>query len=232
MTDERKRRAGGEPSERDGDPGTDSSKERPSGSSHRSELLLRSVVYRDLRLDRHLWLHAEESLHLFFDFGHEYRIVLEVHLGVFTSLSDALRTIAVPGAGLVDDVGFSSNVEHEARMADAFCVHDVELGLLERRRDLVLHDLHAHVRANDVFLVLDRSDATNIETHRRIELERLSTRGRLGITEHHADLLTQLIDEDHGRLRASDRAGELTQRLTHEARLQTNVRITHLTFDL
>src|SRR5829696_4665299 len=75
-----KKRAGGEPSERDGDPGTDSSKERPSGSNHRSEVLLRSVVYHDLRLDRHIVLHAEEPLHLLFHFGHEYRVVLEVHL--------------------------------------------------------------------------------------------------------------------------------------------------------
>src|SRR5215216_2527854 len=148
------KRAGGEPSERDGDPGTDSSKERPSGSKYRSEVLLRSLVYRNLRLDRNVGLHAEDALHFLFDFGHQHRVVLEIHLGVLAALTDALRTVAIPRARLVDDVRLGGNVEHQARMADALGIHDVELGLLERRRDLVLHDLHAHVRADDIFFLL------------------------------------------------------------------------------
>ena len=51
-------------------------------------------------------------------------------------------------------------------MADALSVHDVELGLLERRCDFVLHDFDADVRADDVFLLLNGSNATDIETHR------------------------------------------------------------------
>src|SRR6185369_13338101 len=102
----------------------------------------------------------------------------------------------------------------------------------ERRRDLVLHDLHANVRADHVFLFLHRTDTTDVETHRRVELERLTTRGGFRIAEHDTDLLTQLIDEDHRRLGASDRTGELPQRLAHEPRLKPNVRIPHVTLDL
>ena len=52
-----------------------------------------------------------------------------------------------------------------------------------------------------------------------------------GIAEHHADLHADLVDEDDDRVRALDVAGELAQRLRHEARLQADVRIAHLAFD-
>src|SRR5206468_9819113 len=75
-------------------------------------------------------------------------------------------------------------------------------------------------------------DAPNVETHGRVELERLATGGRLRIAEHDADLLAQLVDEDDRGLRARYRAGELAQRLAHEARLETHVRLTHVALDL
>src|SRR4029450_9435380 len=47
----------------------------------------------------------------------------------------------------------------------------------------------ACVRADDLLFLLPRTNAANVETHRRIELERLTTSGRLGIAEHDPDLL-------------------------------------------
>jgi two-component system cell cycle sensor histidine kinase/response regulator CckA len=47
-----------------------------------------------------------------------------------------------PRALLVDDAQFDGEVEQRAFARNALVVHDVELGLAERRRDLVLHDLH------------------------------------------------------------------------------------------
>src|SRR5438093_3972522 len=108
--------------------------------------------------------------------------------------------MAVPGTGFFDDARLCGDVEHEARMADPFGVHDVELGLLEWWRNLVLDHLHANVRADDILLLLHGPDAPDVEAHRRIELERLATGGRLRIAEHDADLLAQLIDEHHRRL--------------------------------
>src|SRR4029079_6838518 len=82
--------------------------------------------------------------------------------------------------------------------------------------------------ADDVFLLLDRTDAANVEAHRSVELERLATRRRFRIAEHDADLLAKLIDEDHRRLRPGDRTSELAQRLAHEPCLQSDVRISHV----
>src|SRR6185437_15306457 len=132
---------------------------------------------------------AEHTLHLLLDLGEHHRIVLEEQLGVFTSLADALRVVAVPRARLLDDARLRTDVDQQRRMTDAFRVHDVEFGLLERRRHLVLHHLHANVRADDILFFFDGPDAANVEADGRIELECLATRGRLGIAEHHTNLL-------------------------------------------
>src|SRR5688572_10693233 len=116
-------------------------------------------------------------------------------------------------------------------MADAFVEHDVELGLLEGRRNLVLHDLHARAVAGVLLPFLDRADAADVEADRRIELERATTRRGLGTAEHDADLLADLVDEDDRGARTVHRAGDLAQRLAHQPRLQTDVRIAHFAFD-
>ena len=51
-------------------------------------------------------------------------------------------------------------------------VLDVELGLAERRRDLVLDDLHPHAVADRLGALLERLDAADVEALGRVELER------------------------------------------------------------
>ena len=74
-------------------------------------------------------------------------------------------------------------------------------------------------------------NTTNVETHGGIELQGLAAGGGFGIAEEHADLLTQLVDEDGGGAGLSQRAGHLAQRLTHESGLQTNMAVSHFAFD-
>ena len=47
-----------------------------------------------------------------------------------------------------------------------------------------------------------------------------------------ADLLAQLVDEDHGRAGVAQRTGDLAQRLAHQPGLQTDVAVAHLALDL
>ena len=68
--------------------------------------------------------------------------------------------------------------------------------------------------------------------HRGVELQRPATRRRLGRAEHDADLLAQLVREEADRVGAIERAGQLAQRLTHQARLETDVAVAHLALDL
>src|SRR5207244_8628659 len=91
---------------------------------------------------------------------------------------------------------------------------------------------HAHAVADRLDAFLQRLDAADVEADRGIELQRAASRGRLRVAEHHADLLAQLVREEADRVRAVQGAGELAQRLRHQSRLQTDVRVAHLAFDL
>ena len=71
-----------------------------------------------------------------------------------------------------------------------------------------------------------------IHTHGRIELQRAAAGRGLGVAEHHADLLTQLVNEDHDTVRTGNDCGELTQGLGHQTGLQTDMCISHVTVDL
>ena len=78
--------------------------------------------------------------------------------------------------GLLDDLVLQRHVQHRALPRDALAVGDVELGLLERRRHLVLDDLHPHPVADRLGALLERLDAADVEPHRRVELERAAAR--------------------------------------------------------
>src|SRR3712207_2930387 len=76
------------------------------------------------------------------------------------SLHDALPILLEP------------EVEDAARRGDPLAELDVELGLLERRRDLVLDDLDADAVADGLRALLERLDPADVEALRRVELQR------------------------------------------------------------
>src|ERR687888_647184 len=65
-----------------------------------------------------------------------------------------------------------------AAARDALAVHYVELALAEWRRDLVLHDLDLRAIAHDAVAVLDRANATNVQTQGGVKLQSASARRR------------------------------------------------------
>ena len=80
--------------------------------------------------------------------------------------------------------------------------------------------------------LLDRLNTAHIHADGGIELQRTATGSRLRIAEHHADLLTQLVDEDDTAVGLADDTGQLTQRLGHKTCLQAYVGVSHLTVNL
>src|SRR5690625_2400162 len=127
---------------------------------------------------------------------------------------------------------FHAKVDQLAERRDAFAVNDVELGLPERRCHFVLHHFNARAVTDNLGSVLNRTNSADIHSNRRIELQRAAAGGRLGATEHHTDLLTDLVDEDEDGLRPVDGTGQLTQRLAHKARLKADVAVAHVALDL
>ena len=99
-------------------------------------------------------------------------------------------------------------------------------------RDLVLDDLDPGSIARDQIALLDGRNPSDIDPDRGVELECVAARRRLRTSEHHTDLHANLIDEDDRCARFRDGSRQLAQRLTHQASLQTDMRIAHLPFDL
>src|SRR5688500_13429054 len=85
-------------------------------------------------------LHGHElRADLGLDFLRELRTRLQEFARIVLALADALALVAVPRARLLDDALRGTQVDDLAFAGDAEAVHDFELGLAERRGDLVLH---------------------------------------------------------------------------------------------
>src|SRR5262245_21129924 len=85
----------------------------------------------------------ERLVDLALDLLGDVLVLVQVGLRVGAALADALFAVGEERAGLRDDAVLEPEVEDAARCRDALAELDVELGLAERRRDLVLDDLHA-----------------------------------------------------------------------------------------
>src|SRR5665213_1801026 len=160
-----------------------------------------------------------------------FLILLEVAAHVFASLPDTFALIAVPRTRLVDDVIHDSEIQGVPLARDALAVKDVELGIAEGCRYLVLHDLHFGPRADDDVALFDSTNAANVDAHGRVELQGFAARRCLWVAKHDANLLANLVDEDQARTRLRDCTCELAQRLRHQPRLQSHVGVAHLAIE-
>ena len=116
-------------------------------------------------------------------------------------------------------------------MRNAFAIHNIELSLSERRCYLVLDNLNAGTAANYIVAVFQRINTTYIHADSRVEFQRTATGSCFRVTEHYANLFTNLVDENGCTFGFGNQTGQLTQSLAHQTCLQTNVGITHLAFN-
>ena len=124
-----------------------------------------------------------------------------------------------------------SEIEQVAFPREAVTVEQIDLHFLERRSHFVLYDFDLRPVADDLVAIFDSGAAPHFHANRGVELQSVAAGGRLGIAEHDADLLAQLVDEDEAGVGARDLAGELSQSLRHQPRLQADVAVAHLAFE-
>src|SRR5205814_1113451 len=86
---------------------------------------------------------TERGVDLAFDLLGDLYVLVEERLGVVAALAEALVSVGEERPGLCHDVVLDPEVDQAPRRRDPPAELDVELGLAERRGDLVLHDLHA-----------------------------------------------------------------------------------------
>src|SRR3954467_13559520 len=102
------------------------------------------------RVDRRdeVTIDLERLVDLALDLLGDLDVLVEERLGVVAALAEALVAVGEERAGLRDDVVLDAEVDQAAGGRDALAELDVELGLAERRRDLVLDDLDADAVAD------------------------------------------------------------------------------------
>src|SRR4029077_3034168 len=144
---------------------------------------------------------SERCVDLLLDLLRHRRVRVEVGLGVPAPLAETVVAVGEERAGLGDDVVLQPEVDQAARGGDALAELDVELGLAEGGRDLVLDDLHAHAVADRLRAVLERLDPPDVQTLGGVELQRATAWLGLRRAEHDADLFADLVGEDAERLR-------------------------------
>src|SRR5688500_17858165 len=92
----------------------------------------------------------------------EVGVVLQEVARVLLALTELVALVRVPGAGLLDEALLDPHVDEPTLAAEALTPEDVELGLLERRGNLVLDDLDAGAAADRVGALLQGLDATDV----------------------------------------------------------------------
>ena len=120
--------------------------------------------------------------------------------GVLLALAELVALVGEPGAALLDELRVDAHVQEASLLGDPLAVDDVELGLPEGRRELILHDLRADPRPHGLGAVLQVVDLAHVQANGRVELERTAAGRRFGVAEHHTDLLAELVDEHGGRV--------------------------------
>src|SRR5262249_42145262 len=123
---------------------------------------------------------AELLLDLLLDLVGEIGVVTQEVPRVLLALAELVALVGVPGTGLAYDVLLHSEVDQATLPADADPEQNVELRSAERRRQLVLDDLHLGTVADRIGAILERLDPANVQPDGRVELERPPTGGGLG----------------------------------------------------
>ena len=121
-------------------------------------------------------LDAEGLEQLRLDLAGGLGVLGQVLLGVVAALAEPQLAVGEERARLLDQVVLQREVEQAALVGDPGPVLDVELGLAEGRRDLVLDHLHPDPVADRLGALLEGLDAADVEPLRGVELQRPAAR--------------------------------------------------------
>src|SRR6266478_4520468 len=159
-------------------------------------------------------------------------VFLQEYPRILTPLAHALAAEADPRPALFQHALLNAEINQVALARNSFAVDDVEFRLAERRCHFVLHHFRACARPHHFVAFLDRLDAPDVHAHGRIKLQRPPARRRFGIPKHHPNLFPNLVDENQAGPRLRNDPGQFAQRLRHQPRLQSHLRIAHFSFQL
>src|SRR5438270_1044074 len=105
---------------------------------------------------------SERLAHLGINLRQCVLVIFEELARIFAPLADAFALVAEPRSRLLDKIVIHRNVKQIAFSRNTFAIKNVELGLAEGRRHLVLYDFHARPATGLDVAFLDRGNAADI----------------------------------------------------------------------
>ena len=157
--------------------------------------------------------HPEFYLYFSLDAFENLWFFFQCLLGIFAPLPQAIAFIGKPRTTLINHALRDGQIKNIAFARNTFTVHDVKLAFTERRRHFVLRYLNLGAVAHHPVSILDCPDSPDIQPQGGIELEGPAAGCRFGTAKHHADLFTNLVDEDEAGIRLKNYGRELAKRL-------------------
>jgi len=135
-------------------------------------------------------------LDFLFKGGRQLGVLHQILFRLFATLSERVFAMAEVSASLFDDAEADSRIQDVSFLGDALGVKDIELRLAERGSDLVFHDFDACFISHDLLgiagfpnrFLQDLVDAADIEAQGAVELQRISSGRRFGVSDtdaHH-----------------------------------------------
>ena len=123
-------------------------------------------------------------------------IVKEVRC-VLTALANSLAIVGIPRTGLFDHILLNTQLQNLAGSVNTLTVKNLEFSLTKWRGYFVLHHFHPSLVAHNLVAIFHRTDSANIQSHRRVKLQCITTGCRFWGAEHHTNFHSDLVDKDH-----------------------------------
>ena len=146
-------------------------------------------------------------------------------------MADASLAVAVPASALLHDAIVGRQIEDVAFEADAAGTEHVELGDAERRCHLIFNHFGFHANAGGFVTVFQCGQSADIDAAGTVEFQSTTARCCFRAAEHHANFLTNLVDEDDAGFRAGDCTGQFSHGLTHHACLKSHVSVANFSIE-
>ena len=89
------------------------------------------------------------------------------------------------------------------------------------------HDLYLREASDSGVAVFDERGWSDFQSDGGIEFQGVAAGGGLRISEHQADFLPYLVDEDAARASAGDRSGQFSHGLAHQSGVEADVLVAH-----
>src|SRR5699024_1744874 len=147
-----------------------------------------------------LFAETEGIPQLPFDLSKQLGGVFQMLVDILLALAEPLAFIGIPRTARLDDFMFRAKIDELTGLGDAETLHDIHFSHTERRCNLVFYNFDLRAVTHNFLAEFELFSTAYLKPYRTVEFKCTSAWCCFRIAEHHADLFTDLVDEDGRRV--------------------------------